>query len=96
MVVWEVETNIENLNHMKDDIRRHGFSTDNISMADIVPWETMTKAKNLATGPGRGSLKSRLPWTTCLKIFIEVRILQEFNTLRIILTICRSLLHISI
>ena len=72
MVVWELEANIEHLNYMKDDIRRHGYSTENISMADIVPWETMAKASNLATGPGRGSLKGRLPWTTCLKIFIEV------------------------
>ena len=72
MVVWELETNIEHLEFMRDDVRRHGYSSENISMSDIVPWKSMTRAGNLATGPGRGSLTSRLPWMTCLKIFIEV------------------------
>ena len=73
MIIWEFEVAIEDLAYMRDDLRRHGYLNEYISMAAIVPWETMAQAENLATGPGRGNLKRRLPWTTCLKVFIEVK-----------------------
>ena len=45
MIIWEFEVAIEDLAYMRDDLRRHGYLNEYISMAAIVP----LFANNLST-----------------------------------------------
>ena len=74
MVIWEIQVSVKDLELTGPAITRHGFKDQLISMSAIVPWEVMGQSENLAKGPGKEFLNYKIAWTTCLKVFIEVKI----------------------
>ena len=71
-MIWDIQVSLEDLVLTGPCLSRHGYEDKMISMSALVPWELMGLAENLAKGPGKDSMKLKIAWTTCLKIFIEV------------------------
>ena len=83
-MIWSMEIETKKIVHTKKALSKSGFSRHNLSLSDILDWTSLAAAPSIAKGPGKTSLKVNMPWTSVLRLIIEVcRTIKQYVLVKV-------------